>query len=178
MIVTQQKYTVSFREDTIAEWYIKVFPLVAVYIQKKGGNLEEAKEIFQESILIYYEKITFSGFNPEKADEAYLMGIAKNKWLKYQAKRRHYERLSHLDLAEEKTKEPIPQKVLFYLKQTGEKCMDLLQAFYYEKLTMTQLADRFGYKSERSATVQKYKCLEKVRDQVKNKSLNYEDFLS
>lgn len=145
---------------------------------KKGGNLEEAKEIFQESMVTYYEKLTITGFNPEKTDEAYLMGIAKNKWLKYHSKRRLYEGLNRIDIAEEKTPEPLTQKLLFHLKQTGEKCMDLLQAFYYEKLTMAQLADRFGYKSERSATVQKYKCLEKARDQVKLKSLNYEDFLS
>jgi len=46
--------------------------------------------------------------------------------------------------------------------------MDLLQAFYYFKTPMREIAEEFGYRSERSATVQKYKCLEKVRDTVKN----------
>jgi len=53
----------------------------------------------------------------------------------------------------------------------------LLRAFYYDKLSMSKIANRFGFSSERSATVQKYKCLEKVRDLVKEKSLSYEDFL-
>src|SRR5690606_38798251 len=144
----------------------------------KGGNLEEAKEIFQDTIVLYYEKLAFNGFSPEKTDEAYLMGIAKNKWLKYCSERIYHEDLSHLIIAEEKEQKPITQKLMTYLKQSGEKCLDILQAFYYERLTMEQLANRFGYRSERSATVQKHKCLEKIRDQVKSKSLNYEDFLN
>ena len=32
---------------------------------------------------------------------------------------------------------------------------------------MNEIAGHFGYRSIRSATVQKYKCLEKVRDHVK-----------
>jgi hypothetical protein len=55
--------------------------------------------------------------------------------------------------------------------------MELLQAFYYDKLPMNTIAGLFGFGGERSATVQKYKCLEKVRDIVKDKSLTYEDFL-
>jgi predicted DNA-binding protein YlxM (UPF0122 family) len=55
--------------------------------------------------------------------------------------------------------------------------MELLRAFYYDKLSMRKIAGQFDFNSERSATVQKYKCLEKVRDIVKEKSLTYEDFL-
>ncbi len=127
--------------------------------------------------MVYYEKLVIHNFNPEKSDKAYLYGIAKNKWLTYCAKRMRYESLTNLDVIAEKEQELKTQKLIQHLKQTGKKCMDLLQAFYYEKLTMAQLANRFGYRSKRSATVQKYKCLEKVRDEVKRKSLSYEDFI-
>lgn len=169
---------VHSREAIITDWYVEVFPLVAAYIQKNGGNLEEAKEIFQEAIVLYYEKLTFTDFSPEKTDKAYLLGITKNKWLKHCSEPICHESLNKVDVAEEIEEKPITHKLLYYLKHTGEKCLDILQAFYFEKLTMTQLADRFGYTSERSATVQKYKCLEKVRDQIKRKSLSYEDFLN
>jgi len=169
---------VQSRKEIIADWYVDVFPLVAKYIQKNGGNLEEAKEVFQEAIVIYYEKLTFTDFSPVKTDQAYLLGIAKNRWLKHCSELTCHESINNVEIAEDKEEEPITQKLLHYLKLTSERCLDLLQAFYFEKLTMGQLADRFGYTSERSATVQKYKCLEKVRDQVKRKSLSYEDFLS
>jgi hypothetical protein len=42
---------------------------------------------------------------------------------------------------------------------------------------MVKVAQLFGFSGERSATVQKYKCIEKVRETVKQKALTYEDFL-
>jgi len=54
--------------------------------------------------------------------------------------------------------------------------MRLLNAFYYEKLNMDEIAIRFGFSGKRSATVQKFKCLGKVRQVVRRKSLQYEDF--
>jgi DNA-directed RNA polymerase specialized sigma24 family protein len=166
------------RSEIISEWYINVFPLVAAYVQRNGGDLHVAKEVFQEAIVLYYEKWNDSGFSPKTNDEAYLMGIARNQWHKHYSSQKRYEALAEIDMVEESEKELITQKVLHYLKLTGGKCMDILQAFYYEKIDMSQLAKRFGYRSVRSATVQKYKCLEKVRDNIKHKSLSYEDFFN
>lgn len=81
------------------------------------------------------------------------------------------------DFADEETETPSSGKVLRYLETAGQKCMDMLKAFYYDKLSVKDIATLFGYSGERSATVQKYKCLEKVRDTVKQKALTYEDFL-
>jgi hypothetical protein len=53
----------------------------------------------------------------------------------------------------------------------------LLKSFYYDKMPMSDIGRSFGFSGERSATVQKFKCLEKVRDTVKSKALQYEDFV-
>jgi hypothetical protein len=68
-------------------------------------------------------------------------------------------------------------KLFTFLERAGGKCMQILTEFYYHRLPMEKIMRKFGFSSERSATVQKYKCLEKIRDIVKFKSLNYEDFL-
>jgi hypothetical protein len=52
-----------------------------------------------------------------------------------------------------------------------------LKAFYYDNLPVNTIANLFGYSGERSATVQKYKCMEKVRETIKERSLAYEDFI-
>jgi hypothetical protein len=57
--------------------------------------------------------------------------------------------------------------LLASLERTGQKCLELLKAFYYDHLSMDELAARFGFNGRRSATVQKYKCLEKVRENLK-----------
>lgn len=166
------------REAVVMTWYQDVFPLASTYIQKRGGDIETAKELFQEAIILYYEKLVrVSGFTPEVSDNAYLLGMVKKLWLKHCQKEGRMERLENNDFCGERLSTPMTQRLLLFLKQSGQKCMDLLQAFYYESLTMKELSERFGFGNERSATVQKYKCLEKVRHHVKQKSLSYEDFL-
>jgi len=175
---TIEEVNLTTRSEKIADFYLSCFPTVATFVRRRGGDLEEAKEVFQESLVLFYEKTALEGFVPEKGAHAYLLGIAKNKWLKTLERRSRNERLGDREAVEESSAEPMTEKLLQFLQLAGERCMNLLQAFYYEKLSMNQLARRFGYGSERSVTVQKYKCLEKVRTQVKQKSMTYEDFLS
>lgn len=177
-MLTAEAVQVPSRKELITNWYTEAFPHVARYVHKHGGDAEMAKEVFQEAIVLYYEKLVSGHFSPQTNDTAYLIGIAKNRWLKYCAKHSRFEGLPTRQLEDEKEVYPDRQKLVQYLKQAGEKCMQVLQAFYYEKESMQRIARRFGFGSERSATVQKYKCLEKVRNNVKRKSMQYEDFLT
>ncbi len=110
----------------------------------------------------------------------YILGIAKHCWAKKNKLDNRFTSLpdSMTGIAmEEDTGTTATGKLFELLHASGKKCMELLRAFYYDKLPMHKMAGLFGFSSERSATVQKYKCLEKVRDIVKDKSLTYEDFL-
>lgn len=167
---------VTTRESLIRECYEEVFPVAAAYAHRQGGNIEEAKEVFQVALMIYYEKLVDSEFEPKRNHHSYLFGIFKNQWSKHQFTARLTTSLGEYDQRDHRDPEIQKHRLLLFLRQSGQRCMDLLQSFYYEKTSMKKLADRFGYRSERSATVQKYKCLEKVRNEVKQKSLQYEDF--
>lgn len=167
------------REQEITNLYLEVFPQAARYLQRQGATEETAKELFQEATLCYLEQCYAQGSKPQATAQAYLFGIVRNCWRKHCASHREH---TAIDMAELQTDGPAPSprqmKLLAYLKESGQRCLDLLQSFYFEQLSMQQLAERFGYSSERSATVQKYKCLEKVRDTVKHKKADYEDFFN
>jgi len=175
MLAIDESKTCS-RQEVLLQWYEEAFPTVARFIQSRGGHLEDAKELFQEAVVLYYEKAVLGRFEPEKEEVAYIIGITKKLWLRRKDNERHFEELGKSEIADEKEFQPAKSKILKYLKQSGERCMELLQAFYYERLSMKDMAKKFGYTSERSATVQKYKCLEKVRNEIKQRSQRYEDF--
>ncbi len=177
--VATKKTTPQAREQWIINLYKRVFPTVARYVSQRGGSLEQAQDIFQDALIIYYER-TASAIDPPEQEEAYLLGIARHRWAR--ACRRAGPEVplddsTGVDWAEEEPSLPSSQKLLRLLTVAGKKCMDLLRAFYYDQLPLSEVADSFGYAGVRSATVQKYKCLEKVRTTVQEKSLTYEDFL-
>lgn len=165
------------REAFFTKLYLDAFPAVARYVQRNGGNLEEARDLFQEALLAFYEQVERGGREIHTTEKAYLMGIAKKIFLRKRERELPTEGLEKVEMKEEYAPQPSEQKLLHHLQLAGQKCLDLLSAFYYEKLSMHHLASRFGFRSERSATVQKYKCLEKVRESIHQQSLNYEDFL-
>ena len=168
------------RKELLMTLYKNAFPSVARYISKMNGSLEEAQDVFQDALVIFFEKMSREELSVEGSAKAYLLGIVRHLWSKRHKLQSKTIRLedSELSLLTEKDSDKIPLKgkLKKFLETTGKKCMEMLQAFYYEEVPLNQLALRFGFSSVRSATVQKYKCLEKVRNSIKEKSLHYEDF--
>jgi len=176
-----QKIVSEEREAFFVSLYRKAFPAVSRYVSKMGGDLDEAKDIFQDALVIYYEKSLVPSFSTTNGERAYILGIAKHLWLKKYRDSHHTMSLQDsnvaMAIASEGFLTPSPGKVTAFLGASGQKCMEILKAFYYNKLPLHEIAVLFGYSGIRSATVQKYKCLEKVRDSVREKSLAYEDFI-
>lgn len=159
--------------------YLETFPTVAAFVSKRGGSLEKAKDIFQDALILYYEQVYTTETEVRTIDKAYLLGIAKNLWYGQAKESKLMVDLSGLDaerLAEIEESEAAEIKLLSFLEVAGRRCMEMLKAFYYDSLSLSKISERFGFSGTRSATVQKYKCLEKVRDEVKERKLEYADF--
>jgi RNA polymerase sigma factor (sigma-70 family) len=164
------------RQELFIRLYKSAFPVVAKYVSRMGGSFDEAKDVFQDALVVYYEKVVTS---PDlfTNDLAYLVGTAKNLWLKRYRQSTQNVPLDNLDVFDEEQETPSNTRLMRFLETAGKKCMELLKGFYYDQLPLTEIADQFGYSGVRSATVQKYKCLEKVRETIKQKALVYDDFM-
>jgi RNA polymerase sigma factor (sigma-70 family) len=173
------------REAIFMSLYLEVFPAVARHISKMGGRFEEAKDVFQDALVIYYEKTRLAETEMKQGSKAYLFGIARHLWNKRYKENSKQVSLDQLDdgvdenpaLADSPYEEVSAVRLLRLLTKAGEKCMQLLSAFYYENLDMETLARRFGFSGARSATAQKFKCLEKVKKTVKQSAVQYEDII-
>jgi len=164
------------RQELFTNLYKRAFPTVVGYISRRGGNLEEAKDVFQDALVAYYEQVILTA-TPLKNDIGYLIGTAKNLWLKRYGQSGHQLPLDHIDLALTVDESPSRTRLFRFLEIAGRKCLELLKSFYYDQMSLQEIADEYGYSGTRSATVQKFKCLEKVRASVKQKSLVYDDFM-
>ncbi|MBT1690152.1 RNA polymerase sigma factor [Dawidia soli] len=163
------------------EMYRQAFPVVAGFVSRTQGTFQDAKDIFHDALVIYLEKRAAGTLQLARTPEAYVVGIAKHLWLRAVRHDRHALSLdafeAGLSIAEHAADVPDGKRLLRFLEVTGKKCMDLLRAWYYDGLHGKRLAETLGYANEHTAAVQKYKCLEKVRNVVKQKSMDYDDFL-
>lgn len=171
---------IKLNEQLFTEYYLSCFPNVASYVKKTGGSLDDAKDIFQDAIIALYEKK--QNGNPVDIildENNYLTGIARKMWLKKISKENKLERRSLNTIYERpftETESKVSEQLYQYIEQAGKKCLELLKGFYYDKLSMNEIAEKFQFSGERSATVQKHKCLKKIRNTIQAKFLKKEDF--
>lgn len=169
--------TAAGREAFFTALYKKAFPAVARHVARMDGTIDEAQDIFQDALVIYYEKLRSAPANIRVSEKAYLLGIAKHLWNHAYKTGSRNQPLNDADFEAIADEQPASKRLMHYLETAGQKCMELLKAYYYDYLPAGDVAALFGYSGVRSATVAKYKCLEKVRDTVKQNSLSYADFL-
>ena len=171
------------REENFEYLYEEVFPVVADIVSKQGGSFQDAKDIFQDALIIFYEKSIEGELNVKLSNEAYIVGIAKHLWIK---KFKVKNRLLSFDALEKQITLPgdyfepgtiKTNRLLRLLEVAGKKCIELLRSIYYDKLSMNEVSQVHGFSNPHSASVQKYKCIEKIKVMVEQKSLNYEDFM-
>lgn len=61
----------------------KIRTYIFAYVQQNGGTLEDAKDILQQAIIIFYEKLNDGKFKFVGSILAYINGIGKNQWRKH-----------------------------------------------------------------------------------------------
>lgn len=168
----------SARKALFEDLYKQAFPTVARFVSKSGGSFQDARDIFHDALVIYVERQ--NDLNDIEHPDRYLLGIAKHLWLRKYEKSKRQVRLDNYENALAIPSDYFPtvlsQRLLLFLQSTGTQCLELLRSFYFDNTSMKELAENFGYGSERSATVQKFKCIEKMRESIKEKSATYEDF--
>lgn len=165
------------KHESLVELYREVFPEAARLIKRLGGNLEEAKDAFHDALLIFLERETKGSLQIHTSAKAYLLGTAKILWL--HSKNQYFDSLPEdveAFVDEENEASDESNNVLHYLLLAGQKCLQMLKAFYYDNLSLQQIAASFGFNGVRSATVQKHKCIEKIRTELKKRNLYEERF--
>ena len=159
--------------------YEETFPKVAKFVANRGGTFDDAKDIFQDALVILYEKSTPENRFVFESPERYLVGIAKHVWI-----RKFNSDYKTIGLDELEKMITIPEddykdgenRLTSLLEFAGKKCLNLLRAFYYDGLPLEQIKTSFGFSTAHSASAQKFKCIEKMRNIVQEKSMGYEDF--
>ncbi|MBN9379828.1 MAG: sigma-70 family RNA polymerase sigma factor [Chitinophagaceae bacterium] len=171
----------NHEDQNLEKLYRDAFPHIARLLHSLGADLDAARDLFHDAMVIYLEKKRDNCLPVHVSPRQYLAGIARILWFKQCKHERRQTDIRFVEdsLPAEEAVDPEKKSLLLYkyLKVAGNACLQLLQAFYYEKLSMPAIAGKFHYGSAHSATVQKYKCLEKLREKIKQTEI-YEEVIA
>ena len=157
------------REKPIRFLY-QEFPKIQQLVLKEGLTKEHAEEIFQNSLILFIEKVENPTFVLSSKATTYLYGL--NRFLtkneaKSARKTTHVEwteanDFDNKELNYDFEKEARLNQLEFILTQISDKCQKIFRLFYFEKKSMTDIAKTLNYSSTNSAKTQKYKCIEQA----------------
>lgn len=163
--------------------YKENFNLIQALIVNNNGNTEDAKDIFQEAMIVLYEKVQTGSFELQCQIKTFLYSVSRRLWLK---RLLHQNRVTLSDgnenivSVDDEVEDHEKRNAEFLMMEKamsglGEPCKSLLDAFYMQKKSMQEIASNFGYTNSENAKNQKYKCLMRLKklffSQYKNESL-------
>ena len=67
-------------KKTLTAFYTHNFPAVKAYVQLNKGKLEDAEDVFQEALVLIYQKLNKGELQLRTSIHAYCYGICKNIW--------------------------------------------------------------------------------------------------
>lgn len=161
--------------DAVAAIYKLYHSVLTKWILSRGGLGADAEDVFQEAIVVLFEKAKSPEFCLTCKLSTYLFAISKRLWFKKMERAANYYSLNEeaddqgdlgtydSDLQLYTEKEEQYNQLTMALAQLGEPCSSLLKAFYEEKKNMQEIAASFHYTNAENAKTQKYKCLTRLR---------------
>lgn len=158
--------------DAIETIYRDNFSAIKAFIIKNNGYTDDALDVFQEAMIVLFEKAKSGSFTLSSQLQTYLYSICRRLWLKKLQKQNRFdpsietiEELvpvdDEMEYREKKNGDLLSMESA--LQKIGEPCKSLLEAFYLEKKSMPEIAALFGYTNADNAKTQKYKCLMRLK---------------
>ena len=157
--------------------YTKNYRMMTKLIMKNSGTEDEAKDVFQEALIVFWQKIIKKELILTSKISTYIYSVCWNLWRKEldRKKRLSREEVEGSTVASHDSEEQI--KVMrACVNSLGETCKKVLTYYYFDGLSMKEVAEKLGFANSDTAKTKKYKC-KKELDKLVMSKYSASDFL-
>jgi len=136
-------------------------------VSKNSGTHADAEDMLQESLIVLWERVRSGSFEQNARLSTFLYATARNLWfgrLRRMAREtpRDIDPEEHTDTARSALEELIQSEeaelVRDALGRIGDQCRKLLLLYYWEELSMEEIAGKLGFANAETAKAKKYQC--------------------
>jgi RNA polymerase sigma factor (sigma-70 family) len=152
--------------------YKQNYNMVQTLVINNSGSSDDARDVFQEAMIVLYEKVKSGSFELNCLLKTYIYSVCRRLWLKRLNQLQKFspevENIEETVQVDEELEVHEQRNADFQLMEKamqhlGEPCKSLLEAYYLQKKSMVEIAGNFGYTNADNAKNQKYKCLIRLR---------------
>ena len=147
------------------------------YITKNGGTVDDAKDVFQDALMVIYNKAKRDDFQLTSKFSTYLTGICRFTWDRKRRKKANNtvtipeddRFINESDIEKEVIRREKHNIFRQHLLQLGESCQKILLLFFAKK-SMDEIAQEMGFKNGHTARNRKYRCQKELEAKIKKDS--------
>ncbi|TAE13368.1 MAG: sigma-70 family RNA polymerase sigma factor [Bacteroidetes bacterium] len=157
-------------ESALDYLYRKNYKMMTRIVTNNNGTEDEAKDIFQDAIIVFWQKVRTDEFVLTSKISTFIYSVCQNLW------RKELERKSRLtnEVADSKEYSDFDrqerEKILHScINELGETCRKVLMYYYFDNLSMQEIAEKMGFANADTAKTKKYKCKKELDDLIKSK---------
>lgn len=168
---------ISFFEHkkSLENLYKRLFPSIEKYVLNNSGSSQDAKDIFQESLITAYKKILIPGFELSSSIDTFIYSIAKNKWLDTLRRTKKMVKAVDSEIDDPKIDEVLfeeERRKLFksHFTKLSEGCKDLFIHFF-KGMSMENIASILNLGSAGYVRKKKHLCQERLIASIKSDPL-------
>jgi len=174
------------RDNSVLQFvYKEYYPTVHHFIITNNGNSDDAKDIFQECIIVIYRKLKDEDhFFLNSSFKTFIYSIARHLWLKHLRTLKYEgqkinDHNKYVELKEEPFKienEDLRMSLYQkYFRQLPEDCQKIL-SLTARDVPQKEIASQLGFSSENYIKKRKHYCKEFLISKIKEDPL-YQDLL-
>ncbi len=162
-------------EQVIRLIYQEFAPRIEAMVSQHNGNREDARDVFQEGLLIFWRKANTHDFELTSSFYSFLYGVCYFTWQRKRKKKANNtvtipDSVELIDEADIQLELEESEKYRLYkdhFSALGPDCRKLLNLFFQE-LSMQEIASRLKIKNIHAARNRKYRCQKKLENSILN----------
>jgi len=150
--------------------YRTYYGMALQFVRSNKGNESDAEDVFQDALVGFYQNVRKGIFRGDSSVKTYLYSMIRNQWLVRLKKNRRNIPMENPDfdatdahfLQNENPAKTLTELVDSMLEQVGDRCREILKLYYFDNLSMREIARLADFDNENSAKTQKYKCIQRI----------------
>ncbi len=165
------------RDMALKYLYESHYHMALNIVKRKGGTEYEAEDVYQESIIALYECIRNDKFRGESKISTWLHSTIFNQWSLATRKSKKQQTNSLDDYSieisadddNEQDNDELINIIWKILDNLGTSCKQVLLDYYYHRLSMKEIKEKMGFKTDQVAKNKRYRCKDKLDNFIKDK---------
>jgi RNA polymerase sigma factor (sigma-70 family) len=166
-------------ESALVKLYRTNRKSITAFLLRNNGTADDAEDMLQEALVILWERVRAGRHEYGARLSTFLFATVRNLWLRRLARKRREGPATHpednfadgsLSTLDQMIDDERTEAVRSALEALGEPCRTLLLLFYWEELSMEDIARRLGFANAATAKSKKYQCKKSLKDLLTNLS--------